>query len=329
MTTELIECVNVGLTPYFTSSPGIGKSAICADVAKRGKLKLIDLRLAQCTPEDLQGFPMREGNKAVFTPFSIFPLENDPIPQGYDGWMLLLDELSSANKQVQAAAYKLILDRQVGSFNLHPNCAIVAAGNKITDKAVVTQMSTALQSRLIHYELSVSVDDWIEWATKEDIDHRIIGYIHFSGKLMDFNPDHNDKTFACPRTWEFLNRLIKDKPINNSIGSRIAGTIGSGISVEFITFAQEYSKLPKFIDIIEKPDSVEVPKEASTKYAIVTMLINKAESDNLSKLLIYLKKFPIEMQIIFCRAIIIKAPELRNTNKQFSAYLFDMLDYLS
>ena len=108
---------------------------------------------------------MREGNKAVFTPFSIFPLENDPIPQGYDGWMLLLDELSSANKQVQAAAYKLILDRQVGSFNLHPNCAIVAAGNKITDKAVVTQMSTALQSRLIHYELSVSVDDLHEKRT--------------------------------------------------------------------------------------------------------------------------------------------------------------------
>jgi len=118
---EIDVCTKANVVPYVVSSPGIGKSSIVAQVAKKNKLKLIDLRLSQCTPEDLQGFPMRTGDKATFTPFDIFPLEGEEVPEGYNGWLILLDEMSSAPKSVQAAAYKLILDRQVGSFNFSAN----------------------------------------------------------------------------------------------------------------------------------------------------------------------------------------------------------------
>ena len=101
---EIVETTSEGLVPYFQSSPGIGKSSIAAQVAKKYRLKLIDIRLSQCTPEDLQGYPMRTDNKASFIPFDVFPLEGEEVPKGYDGWMILFDELSSANKQVQAAA---------------------------------------------------------------------------------------------------------------------------------------------------------------------------------------------------------------------------------
>ncbi len=140
---EIVACISAGLTPLLSGSPGTGKSSLMNQVAKDYQLKLLDLRLSQCTPEDLQGYPMRNGNKATFTPFDIFPLEGEEIPEGYEGWILFLDELTSATKPVQAAAYKLILDRMVGSYRLHPNVAIVGAGNKMTDRAVVNQMSTA------------------------------------------------------------------------------------------------------------------------------------------------------------------------------------------
>lgn len=187
---EIILCISKGLTPYITSSPGMGKSSIVTQIAKRGKLKLIDLRVAQMSPEDLQGYPFDAGQKAEFKPFDVFPVAGDDVPAGYDGWLIFLDELSSANKQVQAASYKLILDRMVGSLHLHEKVCIVAAGNKATDKAVVVQMSTALQSRLIHYELEMPVSDWTEYAVSKGLDHRVVGYVNYApSKLMDFNPD--------------------------------------------------------------------------------------------------------------------------------------------
>lgn len=52
--TEYIErCFAADLVPYIHSSPGMGKSSIIKAIAKRNKLKLIDIRLSQCDPSDL------------------------------------------------------------------------------------------------------------------------------------------------------------------------------------------------------------------------------------------------------------------------------------
>ncbi len=326
---EIVKTTSVGLVPYITSSPGVGKSSVFAQVAKEYNLKLIDLRLPQCTPEDLQGFPMRQGDKATFTPFDLFPIEGDPIPEGYDGWMLFLDELSSASKPVQAAAYKLILDRMVGSHKLHENVVIGAAGNKQTDKAVTVQMSTALQSRLIHYEMEVSLKDWMEWATLQDLDHRILGFMNFNPSgLMNFRPDHQDHTFACPRTWEFLSRLIKDEPVDTSIGARVAGTIGQGMSAEFITFAEEYTRIPKLSEIVGDPKGTNVPREASTKYAIISMLMQRHTEENIAEIISYVTRFDVEFQIVFARGVNLRNPKLRGKNKSFADFVLSMVKYM-
>jgi len=328
--TEIKETVFAGLTPIFTSSPGVGKSSLVYKFAEDFKLKLLDLRLSQCTPEDLQGYPMRTGNKATFTPFDIFPLEGDELPEGYDGWLLFLDELTSATKPVQAAAYKLILDRMVGSFKLHPACAIVAAGNKMSDKAVVNQMSTALQSRIIHFELEVDVAQWLEWALKSGIDYRITGFISYMGtRLMDFRPDHQDKTFPCPRTWEFLSRMVKGKDVSSKIGARVAGTIGYGAAVEFITFAQEYDRLPKFRDILHDPMNTPIPLEMSTKFATMSMLVENFNTDeDLDEVLKYIARFDIEMQVVFSRGAVTRKPKIRSEHPKFGQYMAKMARYL-
>ena len=332
--TEIVKNISVGLTPMLASSPGLGKSAVHRQVAKDHRLKLIDLRLSQCTPEDLNGFPMREGNKAVFTPFDIFPLEGDSLPFDEDGnelegWLLFLDEISSASKQVQAAAYKLILDREVGSFKLHANVAISSAGNLATDKAVTVAMSTALQSRLVHYEMEANVDQWIDWAFKEGIDHRIISFISYMPtRLMDFRPDHQDKTFPCPRTWEFLSRLIKGEPVSHKILARVAGTIGAGVATEFITFCKEFDRLPKVDDIIADPANVALPPEVSTKYATMSMLVEHFKEKTVKPILEYIGRFDIEMRILFMRGAVSTDPDLPIKNEAFAAEMKTLARYL-
>lgn len=329
---ELLVCAMAGLVPFIVSSPGMGKSSIVREFAKTHNLFMIDIRLGQCTPEDLNGFPMKtpEG-RATFTPFDIFPLESDPIPAGYNGFLIFMDEMNAGSKAVQAAAYKLILERMVGTHKLHPATVIIAAGNKATDKAVVNPLSTALQSRLIHYELDVPAVSFYAMALAKGFDSRIIAFLHFAPqRIMDFRPDHHDKTFACPRTWEFLSLLIKnEKDIDTRLMPRIAGTIGSGAALEFITFAREYSKLPKLADIIALPYGTDVPAEASARYACVLMLADSINAKNAKPVLEYLDGFPPEFRVLFMKVAVARDENIRFTIPEFTEFMRKMSRFVT
>ena len=58
-----------------------------------------------------------------------------------------------------------------------------------------------MQSRLIHFVMEVSFTEWLEdVAIKEGYDSRLIAFLSMYPKyLMDFRPDHQEKTFCCPR----------------------------------------------------------------------------------------------------------------------------------
>jgi hypothetical protein len=311
---EVEECIKAKLTPYITSSPGMAKSSIVQEVAKKHKLKLIDIRLSQCTPEDLQGFPVKSNGKADFIPFSMFPLETDSIPENYNGWLILLDELSSASKSVQAAAYKLILDKMVGNYKLHKNVAMVACGNKATDNAVVVSMSTALQSRLVHYELQIDYKAWLTWAVKNQINSKIIGFINFKPNLlMNFIPDHTDRTFACPRTWEYLSKLLKNIPeVSSKYTARIVGTIGTGAGMEFINFCELFMHLPKYEDIIKNPLNIAIPELIDIQYAITSMLVDRVSETDTKQVFTYINRFPTEFKIVFIEQYINKMKDTKS-----------------
>ena len=298
--------IRAKLVPLLAGSPGCGKSQIIYGIAKEHNLKVIDLRLSQCDPTDLAGFPTVEGNKADYVPMKHFPVVGDPIPAGFNGWLLFLDEITSAPPSIQAAAYKLILDRQVGSHHLHERVAIVSAGNLETDNAIVQPMSTALQSRLVHMELVVDSNEWVDWATSNGIDHRITDYVKFKpGQLYTFTPDHTDKTYACPRTWEFANRVLKA----TADGSperlpMLAGTLSEGVAREFTTFCKIYADLPKPAQIVATPEAIKVPQEPSILFALTGSLAHNATKENFGQMMKFIERLPVEFQVVTMRETI-------------------------
>lgn len=106
MTTVIIynsKRTGVGVTSHIEYS---GKSDIAHGVAATLNLKLIDIRLGQCDPTDLNGFPAKsaDGKNSTYLPMDTFPLEGADIPTGFDGWLIMYDELPGASKAVQDAA---------------------------------------------------------------------------------------------------------------------------------------------------------------------------------------------------------------------------------
>ena len=293
------------LVPMIHGSPAIGKSSIVKQIAQQFGLKLIDLRLSQCDPTDLLGLPTFTNGRAGYAPMNTFPIEGDEIPRGYSGWLLFLDEFNSAPMSVQAAAYKLVLDRMVGIHHLHKNVAIVCAGNLESDGAIVQPMSTALQSRLVHLEVEVNNKEWVDWANSKGFDHRITSYIDFRpDQIYTFSADHTDKTYASPRTWEFMNNLLKVSKITRDMLPLMIGTVGEGTAREFYGFCEIQDRLPKLEEIVSKPNTIKVPEEPSVLFALSGSLAANATEENVSSLITFIGRMPAEFQVVCLRNLV-------------------------
>lgn len=233
-----------------------------------------------------------------------FPIEGDKIPEGYSGWLLFLDEMNSAPLAVQSAAYKLVLDRMVGQHNLHPNVAIVAAGNKEDDGAITNTISTALQSRMAWLELVVDTEEWLDWAYGRSIHHRITDFVKFKpSALYTFSPDHTDKTYASPRTWEFATRLMEYEGEDDFL-PLMAGTLSEGVAREFVVFCRIYDSLPKLVDIEASPETVNVPDEPSILFALTGSIANSVKPESFNTIVKYIQRMPEEFQVITMREIV-------------------------
>lgn len=306
--------LRAGLVTMLTGSPGTSKSSLVSQLAEKFKLKVIDLRLSQCDPSDLNGFPTvnSDRTRCGYAPMNTFPIQGDPIPKGYAGWLLFLDEFNSAPLSVQSAAYKLVLDKKVGEFNLHKNVAIVAAGNLSTDNAITNRLSTAMQSRLVHLELKMNPQHWLEWAATAGIDYRVQAYINYRpDNLMVFDPNHNDKTFANPRTWEFLSSIIKpEAEINPELLPLLAGCVGEGSARQFYGFVKVFDDLPQLDTLIKNPLTAQLPNEPSALYAVSGFIAHKINDKNIDSLVQYVERLPVEFQVIALSGAIKNNPAL-------------------
>lgn len=345
----VLKALTAGLVPFLQSSPGMGKSSIMRAIAKELNLLLIDHRLSTSAPEDLSGLPrFNDQGHAVFAPFSgLFPLRGQALPlkkaavideatgkviaeaEYYDGWLVFLDEFNSATKLVQAAAYKLILDRMVGQEYLHDCVAVSAAGNLSTDRALVNPLGTAMQSRVVHIEMKISFDEWLmDVALPQKYDQRVIAYLsQHPGKLMDFRPDHQEKTFCCPRTWEFMERMVHGDDVTDEYTPLYAGTITSGTAASFVQFTKVYATMPKWQDILDDPDGHALPTDLNTKWAVVTSLLEHVTEKTLDKLATYVNRLDSTFQILFFRSVMVNNKELRQ-HPAFAKAMLSLAQYL-
>jgi hypothetical protein len=291
------------LVPMVTGSPGTAKSAIIKDIAIEYNMEFRDIRLTQKEAPDLDGYPSPDlkTGRMQFLPTEEFPLSKfDNLPKGKKGWIISLEEFNSAELDVQAAAYKLVLDRMIGQHYIHPAARMIGTGNIITDKAIVNMTGTAMQSRLVHLGVLVDLKEWIDWGTRVKMDHRVLSFIKFRPDLLHrFNPDHDDITFPCPRTWEFASRIIKPvEKLNSTFRAILMGTIGEGPAVELVTFCELYKDIPTIEQIIDAPDSVRIQEEPSFLYAMSGFLAARMTMKHVPEFMIVIKKLPMEFQTI-------------------------------
>lgn len=252
---------NVRHSLFLWGAPGIGKSSIVHKVAKENNLDLIDLRISQLAPTDIRGLPHVEDGLAKFAPPSYLPHEGNGI--------LFVDEFNMASPSMMGIAQQLILDRQVGDYKVPDGWFIVAAGNRVEDRAAVSQMPAPVANRFIHFYVEPSLDSWKEYAITSGVSDQIISFLNFRPQLL-FNFNKSAQAWPSPRSWQFASDLLK-------IGESVDSAVGEGTAAEFYSYQAIYSRLPDVERILEG-DKVEVPNEPSLMYAICGALVSKGKT---------------------------------------------------
>lgn len=298
-------------------SPGVGKSQAIGQLGEKlekitgKKVNVVDVRLLLYNPVDLRGIPIADAKRelAVWLKPKIFQMdESEDIIN-----LMILDEISAAPPSVQAAAYQIVLDRQIGEHKIPKNCLIMCAGNKVTDKSVAYKMPKALANRLCHFNIEVDYDDWKLWALRKGIDEKIMGYLNFNrgDKLFKFEPTSEDNSFPTPRSWEKVDKVLKTLELNQAM-PLISGLIGSSIAMDFYTYTKVYNRIPNIEDI-KKGKCEDVPKEPDVNFALTSSLVSHALKSNnkeLSNILQYSLLLEGEFAILLFKDMVKSSDDL-------------------
>jgi hypothetical protein len=255
---------------FLWGPPGIGKSDIVKQIGDDAGREVIDVRLALWEPTDIKGIPYYNADMGTMTWAPPAELPTDPNSTA----IIFLDELNSAPPAVQAAAYQLILNRRVGTYNLPKGVDIVAAGNRDGDRGVTYRMPAPLANRFVHLEAKVDFDDWQDWATLNKVHPEVVGYVGFAKQdLYDYDPKSSSKAFATPRSWSFVSDLLGDDDCDtDTLHNLIAGAVGDGLATKFMAHRKVAGRMPKASDILDGKVSTLEIKEVSAMYSLTVSL---------------------------------------------------------
>lgn len=244
-------------------APGIGKSSIITSVAKEYDIPVRDIRLSEMEPIDLRGIPVpnHENKNTEWFVTSELPTEKD----GEFG-ILLFDELSAADRSLQTAAYRILLDRNLGNlYSVPKGWIIIGAGNREQDKAIATTMSSALANRMCHIELISSAPEWVEWGSRNNIHPSVIGYINFAPQHLFYTEDQKlSRGYPTPRSWEAVSDLLFMYGHNNieELRHQVFGNIGTSVGVQFMAFYSLDERFDNVLETMLNPKSeIKIPAE--------------------------------------------------------------------
>lgn len=237
--TELLQVLDIMPAEHnimLVGNHGIGKSEILTEYYKAKGMKVVALFLGQMSdPGDLIGLPHKDEatGKTDFMPPYWFPIDGKPV-------CLFLDELNRARPEILQTIMDLALNRKLAGRMLPEGSRIIAAVNE-GDQYQLTDLDPALVSRFNIVTFSPTPQEWLLWAKKSELDHRVIEFIQEDTIWLDKTPDAKegadtglDKT-PDRRAWKRVSDIIKGAPALSGIYSKaISSIVGAKAASAFL-----------------------------------------------------------------------------------------------
>lgn len=319
-----------GHIPMLYGKPGSGKSSLAAYVAKMFNLFLIDLRLTDYEPTDINGY-MRYNEakqRGEYVPMELIPIEGDPLPlkednTPYAGWLLLLDEITNADDALLKVSYKVLQDKLVaGNKKIHPNVAMMAAGNLgDEDGSMANAMPTTLQSRMVALNLHISAEEWVINENKKgNKAENVLAYLSANpASIHRLDMDsYDDVNFPCHRNWSRLCDILATAGATKELDEDlhlplIAGIVGMAEASTFVGFTNAYATMGDPQLLIDRPTQVHIPIDEPAMCALMGNSVLRLINDsNVANAVTLYRRFSGPIQALCMRSMIARYPQYLN-----------------
>jgi len=319
---------------------GTGKSSLLTALAKRlpthtpcyfdcTTKDLGDITLPNIQTADGQGYVTYATNEELGAHI------NAPI-------ILMIDEYGKANPAVKLALLRLMLERKIGSYTLHPDSIIFATTN-LGAEGVGDLLPPHARNRItVITARKPSNMEWIEWGINAEVDHTLLGWCKDNPQLfLSFedvrDPDENPyiyhpkaqrAAFVTPRSLEAASDILKQRDMfdDQTLTGTLMGTIGDRAAMDLMAFVKLADQLPSLQSIKDDPKSAKVPDSAAAVCMVVYRTLASLEKDWLDAWMDYMPRLDKEAQGMFANGV--RAPKYSKqamvmTNKKFTKWAMD------
>ena len=244
-------------TVCLLGAPGIGKTSAARELstmmtehrrktnpeAKPAVARVLDL--SSMLPEDLMGlpYPKERGDQRVtkYAPQEWLAEVCDPDAYG----VLVFDDLPAASTAIQVASRQASLERRIHDHRIAPGVMIVVTGNRREDKSAASTLPAHFRNSVMILTVEPDFKRWETWYHDQGFDSLVTQFLtyrpsHFSRLPADADANGS---FATPRTWSMLGRLIETGRKTGNLRDMAAGLVGEGVTTELMAFELVRSQL--------------------------------------------------------------------------------------
>jgi hypothetical protein len=234
--------------------------------------------------------------------------------------LIMLDEITKCSKSVQNMGLRLMLERQLGEYSMHPDSIIFATGN-LASEGVGDTMAAHANNRICNVTLrKPSPSEWrFDFAEHNGIDPVVIAtvleYPECLASPTDYeSPEQNNyiqdarsprSAFVTPRSLEKASDILKScRDLDESILTHaLMGVVGERAAMDILTILRLDNTLPSFASIVASPTTAKVAKDGASLCLIVSKLLGNCTKDNFDAVMTYLDRLPREAQALFMRGV--------------------------
>ena len=256
--------------------------------------------------------------------------------------IIMIDEFGKANPAVKNALLRLILERKIGSYTLHPDSIIFATTNKGSEGVGDLLPPHARNRMTVIQTRKPNNREWIEWGINNEIDHTLLGWCKDNPQLFYsfedvkdpddnpyiFHPKQQRAAFVTPRSLEAASDILKarDGLDDQTVTAALMGTIGERGAMDLMAFVKLADQLPSAESIKQDPKNAKVPNSAAGICMVVYRTLASLEKDWVDPWMDYLVRLDKEAQGMFANGV--RAPKyskqsLVMTNKKFTQWAMD------
>jgi len=233
--------------------------------------------------------------------------------------ILMIDEYGKANPAVKNALLRVMLERKIGGYELHPDSIIFATTN-LGAEGVGDLLPPHARNRItVITSRKPDNMEWIEWGINNGIDHSLLGWCRDNPQLFaDFteikDPDENPyifhpraqrAAFVTPRSLETASDILKTREFldDQTVVAGLIGAIGDRAAMDLMAFVKLADQLPSLQSIKDDPKNAIVPTSAAAVCMVVYRTMAALERDWLDAWMDYMVRLPKEAQGMFANGV--------------------------